>query len=223
MSAISQPRAHSEAGTLALAAGSCGAIAFVTVTLGWVLGGLAQPAAYSAARDDISDLGALTADRAWLYNQLGANLSGLLILVFAGALWWALSPDLIGRLGSAALALMGIGTLLDGFFRLDCRGIDAGCHNDSWHSHAHKLESGVTAAASLAAPLILAFAFRRNPRWHGAWIPTLATVPLIILANVVFSAWGNGAATRAGTVVLTGWIAFLSLWFLRVERAAPAS
>ena len=58
------------------AAGICGVLAFVTVNLGWILGGLAQPAAFSTADDDISDLGALTADHAWIYNQLGANLTG---------------------------------------------------------------------------------------------------------------------------------------------------
>ena len=42
-------------------AGACGLLAFVTATAGWVAGGFAQPAAYSVARDDISDLGAITA------------------------------------------------------------------------------------------------------------------------------------------------------------------
>jgi hypothetical membrane protein len=42
-----------------------------------------------------------------------------------------------------------------------------------WHSRAHKIESGFTAAFSLLAPLILAFAFRRNPAWCDSWIPSL--------------------------------------------------
>jgi hypothetical protein len=41
-----------------------------------VVGGLAQPDAYSAADDDVFDLGALTASSAWIYNQIGANLTG---------------------------------------------------------------------------------------------------------------------------------------------------
>jgi hypothetical protein len=43
-------------------AGICGLAAFVTVNIGWIVGGFAQPAAYSVANDDISDLGAVTAD-----------------------------------------------------------------------------------------------------------------------------------------------------------------
>lgn len=196
-------------------AGVCGLLALVTSTAGWVAGGLAQPGSYSPARDDISDLGAVTANSAWIYNQVGANLTGVLVAVLAVGLWRALSPDLLGRLGAAALFVAGAGSFLDGFFRLDCRGIDAACTNDSWHSHAHKVESGITAAALLVAPVLLALAFRRNPAWRGAWVPSLLVLPAIIVANVVFSAAGNGAATRAGTVVALVWIAFVGAWLLR--------
>jgi hypothetical protein len=209
---------------LVRAAGICGVLAFVTVNVGWIAGGLAQPASYSSARDDISDLGATTASSAWIYNRIGANVTGLLVVALAVGLWRALSPDLLGRLGAGVLVVAGAGAFVDGFFRLDCRGIDAGCTNDSWHSHAHKVESGITAAATLAAPLILAFAFRRIPLWRDLWLASLAAVPAIILANAAFSALGNGAATRAGTVVVFLWIAFLGLRLLqkadRVGRAA---
>ena len=133
-------------------AGVCGLLAFVTSAVGWIAGGFAQPSSYSVADDDISDLGAVTASSAWIYNQLGANLTGLLVVVLALGLWQALSPDLLGRLGAVALLVAGVGGFLDGVFRLDCRGIDAACTNDSWHSHAHKIESGITGAALLLAP-----------------------------------------------------------------------
>jgi hypothetical membrane protein len=116
---------------LARVAGICGLLAFVTVNLGWILGGLAQSAAFSMADDDISDLGALTASSAWLYNQIGANLTGVLIVVLGFGLWRALSPDLLGRIGSLAVIVAGAGSFLDGIFRLDCQGIDANCTNDS--------------------------------------------------------------------------------------------
>jgi hypothetical protein len=196
-------------------AGLCGLLALVTSTVGWVVGGLTQHGSYSSARDDISDLGAVTANSAWIYNQVGANLTGVLVAVLAVGLWRALSPDLLGRLGAAALLVAGAGSFLDGLFRLDCRGIDAACTNDSWHSHAHKLESGITAAALLVAPLLFALAFRRNPVWRGAWLPSLLVLPAIVVANAVFSAVGDGAATRAGSVVAFIWIAFLGAWLLR--------
>jgi uncharacterized protein DUF998 len=191
------------------AAGACALAAFFTSAIGWIAGDLAQPPAFSPANDDISDLGALTASSPWLYNQVGANLTGLFVMGAALGLWRALSPDVFGRIGACAVFIAGLGALLDGFFRLDCQGIDAGCVNDSWHADAHRWESRFTAAATLLAPLILALAFRRLPDWRRAWLPSLATIPAIIVANVVFSVLGNGAATRAGTLVWFLWLAYL--------------
>src|SRR3954452_16073940 len=195
--------------------GICALLAFVTFTIGNVAGGLAQPDAYSFANDDISDLGALSANSAWLYNQVAANLSGLLVALVGLALWRALSPDLLGRVGSAALVTTGVGYFTEGFFRLDCRGIDSGCRNLSWHAHAHKIESSISAALLLVTPFILAFAFRPNRDWHGAWLPTLLAVPVAIVIAIPFSALGAGAATRATSWTWFIWIAFIGTWLLR--------
>jgi Protein of unknown function (DUF998) len=197
------------------AAGACALAAFFTSAIGWIAGDLAQPAAFSPANDDISDLGAQTASSPWLYNQVGANLTGILVMAAALGLWRALSPDVLGRIGAGALFVAGLGGFLDGLFRLDCQGIDAGCVNDSWHSDAHRWESRFTAAATLLAPLILAFAFRRLPEWRRAWIPSLAALPAIIVANVIFSAVGNGAATRAGTVAWFAWLGYVGVLLIR--------
>jgi len=199
-------------------AGLCGLVAFVTFNVGWIAGDIAQPPAFSPANDDISYLGALTASSPWLYNQLAANVSGALIVVLGLGLWWALGRSLLGRLGAAALVATGLGTFLDGLFRLDCQPIDAGCSNDSWHSHAHKIESGFTAGATFVALVLLALAFRRLPEWRDSWLPTIATVPAVILANVVFSPIGGGAATRAGTVTVFLAIAFIAFRLLQKAR-----
>jgi hypothetical membrane protein len=175
------------------------------------------------ANDDISDLGAMTATSPWIYNQVGANLTGVLVVLLGLGLWRALSPDVIGRIGAAVLIAEGTSTFFDGIFHLDCQGIDAACDNVSWHSHAHKIESAFTAALSLLAPLILAFAFRRNPGWRDSWIPSVLTVPAVFVANAAFSTIGDGAATRAGTVVIFAWIAFVSVRLLQKgETKAPA-
>ncbi len=196
-------------------------MAFVTSTVAWLAGGLAQPSAYSAADDDISDLGAITAHSAWIYNQVGANLTGILVALLGLGIWRALSPDVVGRLGAAGLIAAGISTFFDGIFRLDCRGLDAGCDNVSWHSRAHKIESGLTAALTLLTPVILAFAFRRNASWRDSWLPSLLTLPAVLAANVVFSAIGDGAAIRAGTVVVFAWIAFVGVQLWKKSGVAP--
>ena len=203
------------------AAGICGLSASITLTVGWIAGGLAQPAAYSSANDDTSDLGAMTANTAWIYNQIGSNLTGILLVLFGLGLWRALSPDLVGRIGAGAVMLTGAGVFFDGVFRLDCRGIDRGCTNDSWHASAHKMETRITVAAILLAPLILAFAFRRIARWRGAWLPTLAAVPASIVMGVVFSALGDGAAVRATTATWFVWVAFVSVRLLRTSVPPP--
>jgi hypothetical protein len=82
-------------------AGLCGVLAFVTFNVGWIVGDLVQRPAFSAADDDISYLGALSAKSPWLYNQIAANLSGALIVLLAVVL----------------LAGVGVGTFLDGLFR----------------------------------------------------------------------------------------------------------
>lgn len=193
----------------------CGLAAPLAFVAGLLLGDLAQPDAFSPADDDISDLGALTASSPWLYNQVAANLGGLLVVCLALGLWTALGSGWLPRLGTGGLAVAGIGLFLDGVFRLDCQGIDAGCDNASWHASAHKIESGITAAAILVAPLLLAFAFRRLPEWRSAWLPTLLTMPAVVFASAVFGTIGAGAATRAGSVVWFVWVGFLGLRLLR--------
>jgi hypothetical protein len=89
-------------------------------------------------------------------------------------------------------------------------------------SSSHKVESGISAAALVLAPVLFALAFRRNPDWRGAWLPSLLALPAIIAANVAFSAVGDGPATRAGTVVAFVWIAFVGEWLLR-ESSRPVT
>ena len=200
------------------AAGVCGLLALVTISVGWIGGALAQPDAYSSADDDLSDLGALTANKAWIYNQIGDNLTGILIILFGLGLWRAVRPSVLGQIGAGAVMLTGLGAFLDGIFRLDCRGIDQGCTNDSWHSSAHKMNNRVTVAATLAAPFILAVAFRRIPEWRDAWLPTLAAVPASIVCGVLFSFLGDGAAVRATTLTWFVWLAFLAAHLIRTTR-----
>src|SRR5918994_3576998 len=198
------------------AAAICGLLAPVTVSIGWIGGALAQPDAYSSADDDLSDLGAQTANMAWIHNQIGENLTGILIILFGLGLWRALSPDVLGRIGAGALILGGLTQFLTGFFPLDCRGIDPGCTNDSWHSSAHKMNNRFEVAVTFAAPFILAFAFRRLPQWRDLWLPTLLFVPVSVAVGVLFSGIGDGASQRAGNITVFLWIALLAWRLLRL-------
>jgi Protein of unknown function (DUF998) len=134
------------------AAALCGLLASVTFVAGLLFGDLAQPDAFSPANDNISDIGAQTADQAWIYNQIAANLNGLLILAFALGLWRALGSGWLARLGVLGLAVLGVTRFLEGFLRLDCRGMDEDCENTSWQADAHGIESGIGAALFFLVP-----------------------------------------------------------------------
>jgi Protein of unknown function (DUF998) len=201
------------------AAGVCGLLVLVTVSVAYIGGALAQPDAYSSADDATSDLGALTANMAWIFNQIGSNLTGILIILFGLGLWRALRPDVLGRIGAGAVMLTGLSIFVTGFFRLDCRGIDPGCTNESWHSSAHKMNSRFSAAATIAAPLMLAFAFRRIPEWRGAWLPSLLAVPASIVCGLLFSGLGDGAGVRAMTLTWFAWLVFLAVRLMRTANA----
>src|SRR5262249_39991056 len=155
---------------------------------------------------------------AWINNQIGDNLTGILIILLGLGLWRALSPDVLGRIGAGAVMLFGLGWFLEGFFRLDCRAIDPGCTNDSWHSSAHKMVNRFL-LVGFAANLILAFAFRRIPAWRGAWLPSLLVLPAGIVCGVLFSVLGDGASQRAGNLTVFAWFAFLGVRLMRTANA----
>ena len=198
------------------AAAICGLLAPVTFILGLVLGDLAQSGEFSPANDNISDIGAQTADQAWLYNQIGANLNGLLIVAFALGLWRALGPGWLARLGVLGLAILGVTRFLEGFLRLDCGGMDDVCENTSWQSEAHGFESGIASALFFLVPPVLAFAFRRLPEWRDLWLPTLLAVPIVVAISIPFSLIGDGAAGRAGSVTWFLWLGVIAWRLLRL-------
>ena len=193
----------------------CGLLAPLTYTAALLFGGLAQRDEFRSADDATSDLGADTASSPWIYNQVGTNLTGILIFAFALGLWRALSPSTLGRIGAGLLLLQGVTLFLEGFFTLDCQGIDAGCENTSWQSEGHRWVSRGTAVCIFAAPIVLAFAFRRLPRWRDTWLPTLLAVPFFIAASILGSILGDGAATRAGAVAWFLWLGFVAFRLLQ--------
>jgi len=196
----------------------CGLVAPITFIAGWLLGGLAQPAEYSVVDHDISDLGALTADKPWLYNQLGANLTGLLLFALALGLWKTVGTSRSARVGVIAFGVFAVGTFLDGLFRLDCRKIDAGCDSTaSWHATAHVIETVFTILGVFVAVFALAWAFKKSRRWRDLWIVTLAS-GIAALASLLFSLLGEGLGPRVATTILFAWVALVSYRLLRIAR-----
>ena len=200
------------------AAAICGLLASVSFVAGVLLGDLAQSDTFSPANDNISDIGARTAEEAWLYNQIAANLNGLLIIAFALGLWRAVGTGWLARLGVVGLAVIGVTRFLEGFFRLDCGGMDVSCENTSWQSDAHGIESGVASALFFLVPPVLALAFRRLAQWRDLWLPTLLAVPAVVAVSVLFSVIGDGAAVRAASITWFIWLGLLAWRLLRLAE-----
>ena len=198
----------------------CGLLSPLVFIVGWAAGGLAQPDAYSLVDDSVSDLGALTADQAWIYNQLGANLTGLLIAALAYGLWKAGIPGLSGRIGVIALAVMGIGQFFDGWFRLECRAIDAGCNGGGtgWQVAAHEIESLFTVLGLLVSVFALARAFKKADRWRDLRTPSLVAGFATVVAFIGLLFVGGGLAVRVALAVWFAWVALVSYRLLRIAR-----
>jgi len=73
-------------------------------------------------------------------------------------------PGIFGRIGVIALGVVGLGTFLDGCFRVHCQSIDAGCNatNLSWQDIAHGIETQITMLGLVVAVFALALAFKSH-------------------------------------------------------------
>lgn len=196
---------------LAQASAICGLLAGPVLFLGTLAGALAQPDEFSIVNHASSDLGAMTADSAWLSN-VASNLAGVLLFVFAIGLWRSLGHRLAARIGSVLVGLAGVATFLTGVFRLDCREIDEGCEPiSSWHANAHIIDAGITVIAFLLAPFVLAWALRSAPGWHDLSIPTLAFGVGVMMIAIGGGAIGPGVASLLAVLVWFVWITVLAI------------
>jgi hypothetical membrane protein len=212
-------------------AGICGAALF---TGGWILAGFLQPASYSWASQEISDLGALTAEHAWVWN-LADSLSGALILCFAIGTLPTLGSSRAGRVGALAIGIVGCGSILDGLLREDCAlSTSEACQRLqedpglSWHHQAHNIESVVVFIAIVMAPFAIARALRGNKRRRDLRAYTIAVAVIQIFATVaylfLYGETGGGIAQRVVALAFMAWVAVLAIWALReASEIGPSS
>jgi hypothetical protein len=195
---------------------------------GWLVVGAIEGRGYSFARDDISDLSALTARYPWA-DLATVGISGVLTIAFAV---WALRPALTlsGRRSPVgawlvALSLPGLDNLGDVFFRLDCRAADAGCSvsraTASWHGTAHVVVASIAGVATIVAPFALARRMRLVDGWRDLARPTrifgVITVAGVLAYAALDSTSVGGLAQRALAVWVPLGIVALAV---RVRRLA---
>ncbi|HEY6708349.1 MAG TPA: DUF998 domain-containing protein [Actinomycetota bacterium] len=211
-----------------LAWGAVGGV--VVFNLGWLLAGALQAGSYSFARDDVSDLGALTARSPWAM-LISQGIAGTLIILFA---LFALRPALAvtGRrtaLGAWLLAasLIGLDNLSDAFFRLDCRAADQGCTAaaaaSSWHGQVHLAVGLLSGIAMIAAPFVLAARMRQANGWRDLARPTILAGALLLVVLLGYAALerktGGGYLQRAAIVLVSVGVATLALRVRALARS----
>ncbi|AUG75332.1 hypothetical protein CFP65_0361 [Kitasatospora sp. MMS16-BH015] len=208
-----------------------GVVGPVVFTVGWGLGQLLQEGRYDPGRDDISDLGALTARYPWVVLT-GQAVGGAATVVFALlALHFVVRGSRPGRVGAWLLALsgLGLGNLSDTFFRLDCRaadGCDTAHRTASWHGTVHEV-AGVTVLLLAMAPLVLTIAFRHLPGWSGFAHASQAVGSvqlLLVMASLALTGHGGGGyVQRAAALLASTWTVALAVRLLRRPRSLLAS
>ncbi len=162
-------------------AGLVGPAAF---TAAWVIGALRQPGK-SFATVQISGLAADDARDPWIM------ISGFLLLGGCGiAFGRALHAELGGRRRAgpapAAIQAAGVLAIAAGLLRRDHVLLTTG--PASWHNHAHDVVSAAVYVLLVSAPVMLAFRFRRDPRWRGLPVALVAAAAASAALLVFFYA-----------------------------------
>jgi hypothetical protein len=197
----------------------CGMLVGPLVLVPWALAAVVQPDEFSLVNHPSSDLGADTAAHAWISNQLGSNLPGVLLAVFGLGLWQVLGSSRAARAGSALVIASGVGVFLSGFFTLDCREIDARCENSSWQAGVHVAVTAPALLTLAAAPFVLARGLRHESRWGDLAKPSLAVGVSALAGFAVGSAVGEGLGQMLPIALWLSWIAVLAVRMLRLARA----
>jgi Protein of unknown function (DUF998) len=230
---IEQPSAHRsptkiDRRAIGLAWGVIGGI--LVFDVGWLLAEALQGRGYSVAKHDVSDLAALTARYPWVF-MTATGIAGAITIVFA---LFALRPALAGPARRASLgawllaaSLIGLDSLSDAFFRLDCRAADAGCTAAasvrSWHGTIHLTVFAVSALATMALPFVLSFRMRRLKGWRDLASPAfffgLLFLAVLVAGVPLEGKTGGGYLQRAAILMVSLGVVTLALRVRALARS----
>lgn len=150
---------------------SCGIAGPVAFTAAWLASSLLQTG-HSAGEVQLSGLAAMDARDPQIMIAGFAAL-GACSVAFGAALRRVTAA---GTAGPWLVTAAGAATFAAGLFRRDHLLLTGpGFTGESWHNQVHDVVSGVAYAAMIAAPLVLAHGFRRDPDWAwpdrcGCWL-----------------------------------------------------
>lgn len=206
------------------AAGLAGIAGPALFTAGWLASSLRQAA--PLAEVQLSGLAAEDARDPQLMMAAFLVLGGCSIGLGAG-----LRRVCPRSAGPWLVMLAGGATVAAGVFRRDHLLLTApGFTGESWHSQVHDVVSGVAYAAMLAAPLLLAWRLRRDPRLRGepgwarmsravAGLAVASAVGLAVFASQVAGSW-NGVVQRSAVTLALAAEVVLAAGLLRYRGAS---
>jgi len=180
---------------------ACGIAGPALFTAAWLAGSLLQ-AGHPAGAVQLSGLAAMDARDPQIMMAGFVGL-GACSVAFGAALR---RVPAAGRAGPWLVASAGAATVAAGLFRRDHMLLTGpGFTGESWHNQVHDLVSAVAYGAMVAAPLVLARAFARDPDWAGLARPlrvlALASgAALALFASGAVQPW-NGTVQRAAVTL----------------------
>jgi hypothetical protein len=203
---------------------SCGVAGPVAFTAAWLASSLLQTG-HSAGEVQLSGLAAMDARDPQIMIAGFAAL-GACSVAFGAALRRVTAA---GTAGPWLVTAAGAATFAAGLFRRDHLLLTGpGFTGESWHNQVHDVVSGVAYAAMIAAPLLLAHGFRRDPDWAGLARPLrvlalLSAAALALFASRAVQPW-NGAVQRAAvTLPLAAEVLIAARMLAARHRAGPAA
>jgi len=205
------------------AAGIAGPAAF---TGAWIASSLRQTG-YPAAEIQLSGLAAPDARDPWIM------VAGFVVLGGCTVAFGAALHDALGRAGGvgrsrwrggAPRLIQGAGllTIAAGLLRRDRMLLTPG--SVSWHNHAHDVISAVIYVDLVAAQVLLAARFGRDPQWRP-WRPwvlasSLATGAVLAAFAADTSAPGAGVLQRVAVTIPLAVIAAIAVRMLRTPASS---
>jgi hypothetical membrane protein len=157
-----------------------GIIGPVSYTIVVIVLGLLWPG-YIHLAQAISELGGVGAPNATIMNTAGFALTGILIIVFALGLYYGLDRGHGSKVGSALVAVYGLGMFGIAFFPWDKVNLA------SFTSTMHSLIGWPHWIGLTLGLLVLPHNFKKDLQWNNYWVYTLSTGLLTAVVIVVYA------------------------------------
>jgi Protein of unknown function (DUF998) len=133
-------------------------------------------------------------------------ITGALIVILAVAVRDQLPHRRASGFAVVLLALLGLALILAGF-RVDVPMLSGGTPA-TWNGWVHGIAFLLIIATGVLAPLTMALAVRRDPRWRPIAVVSVAASALVVV--FLFLPWGNATFLLA-IVTLFAWIASVAV------------